>query len=129
MRVLLIDQYGEYGGAQRGLLEAAAGFVNRGWELLAAVPDGPLSQRLSAMGAAVIPLRCGPFQPGRKRVGDAARFAAQISGQVATIARAAARADVLYVNGPRVAPAAALAASLQSERRPMVFHCHSLVPQ
>ena len=43
LNILLVDQFGEMGGAQRCLVEAAMGFAERGWEVRALVPDGPIS--------------------------------------------------------------------------------------
>jgi hypothetical protein len=55
MRILLVDQFAETGGAQHGLLEAAAGFAARGWELHAAIPGGPL--RIDCRPCARVSLR------------------------------------------------------------------------
>jgi glycosyltransferase involved in cell wall biosynthesis len=127
MRILLIDQFGETGGAQQCLLEAAEGFSARGWELHAAVPEGPLSERLMPMAKSVTPLACGPFAPVRKKFSDVGRFAMQLPRQAAAIAAIVEREDIelLYVNGPRVAPAAMLG----RRGRPVMFHAHSIVTQ
>jgi glycosyltransferase involved in cell wall biosynthesis len=127
MRVLLLDQFSEMGGAQRGLLEASEGFAARGWELHAAIPDGPLAERLRPLCASVSTIPCGPFQSVRKTAADAMRFASQLSGQASTIGGIveARRIDALYVNGPRVVPAAIWA----RRGRPVVFHSHSVVTQ
>src|SRR5579884_2078355 len=127
MRVLLVDQFGEMGGAQRCLVEAAAGFCERGWEVRALAPAGPLAAALQPYCAEVRHLPCGPFPSGHKNALDAARFARQAPGQVARIARMAARqrAEVIYVNGPRVLPAAALARM----GRPLIYHGHWMPPQ
>lgn len=127
MRLLLIDQYGELGGAQRCLVEAAAGFAARDWELDALVPRGPLAAALAAQGAEVRDLPCGPFASGQKSVRDAARFAGQLPRQISEIRRSLARnqRDAIYVNGPRVLPAAALARS----GKPLIYHSHWMVPQ
>jgi glycosyltransferase involved in cell wall biosynthesis len=123
MRILLIDQYGELGGGQRCLLETAAGFAARGWTVNAAVPEqGPLKSALSPFCDRIFSIPCGPFSSTRKNAGDVLRFAAQLPVQAVSLARIAHRAgaDVLYVNGPRVLPAAALARG----SRPLVFHAH-----
>jgi glycosyltransferase involved in cell wall biosynthesis len=128
MRVLLIDQFGELGGGQRCLMEAAAGFAARGWELHAAIPtDGPLARALLPFSKSVVRLVCGPFTPARKNLGDAFRLAAQLPRQISTISAIVKREgiDVLYANGPRVLPAAALARGT----RPLVYHAHWAVPQ
>lgn len=123
MRILLVDQFGELGGAQRGLLEAAEGFAERGWEIVAAIPKGPLAERLEPICRSVAIIPCGPFQPVRKSASDAARFAAQFFSQAEIIRGLSA--DVVYVNGPRVLPAAVWGRA----GRPVVFHSHSVVMQ
>jgi len=127
MRILLIDQFGETGGAQRGLLEAAAGFAERGWELHAAMPEGPVAAALAPLCRSITYLKCGPFTPARKSPIDALRFGMQLPGQVRLISSIIERQeiDVLYVNGPRMA----LAANLARTGRPLVFHAHSIVTQ
>jgi glycosyltransferase involved in cell wall biosynthesis len=127
MRILLIDQFSEAGGAQHGLMEAAAGFAKRGWELHAATPNGPLTDALAPICKSVTPLACGPFTPVRKSVADMVRFGVQLPIQAGTIASVVDHQDidVLYVNGPRLAPGAAWGRM----GRPLVFHAHSVVTQ
>jgi glycosyltransferase involved in cell wall biosynthesis len=127
MRILLVDQFGEPGGAQQVLMEAAAGFAARGWELHAAVPAGPLADRLSPLCASITLLVCGPFTAARKSLADIARFGMQLPRQAAAISRIVEREriDALYVNGPRLAPAAVWG----TRGRPVIFHAHSLVTQ
>jgi glycosyltransferase involved in cell wall biosynthesis len=127
LRLLLIDQFGEMGGAQRCLLEAAMGFAARGWETFALTPAGPLHGALRPFCREIGELPCGPFASAEKTVRDAARFAWQLPLQAFTISRNATRRniDLIYVNGPRVLPAAALGAS----GRPLIYHSHWMVPQ
>ncbi|MEO5926377.1 MAG: glycosyltransferase family 4 protein [Bryobacteraceae bacterium] len=127
MRVLLIDQFSELGGAQRGLLEAAEGFAARGWGLHAAIPEGPLVERLQHLGSGVSVIPCGPYQSVTKTISDGFRFASQFRYQAAVIADIVGTQgiDVLYVNGPRPLPPAAWA----RRGRPLVFHSHSVVTQ
>ncbi len=127
MRILLIDQFGEPGGAQCGLMEAAAGFAERGWELHAAIPPGPVAEALAPLCKSTTFTHCGPFTPARKGWKDALRFGLQLPGQVKSISEIVQRKDIdaLYVNGPRLAPAARLARN----GRPMIFHAHSIVTQ
>ncbi len=103
------------------------GFAARGWELRALVPAGPLKEALWPYCAGVQELPCGPFASAEKTLGDALRFVTQLPRQAVEIARAAARnhSDVIYVNGPRVLPAAALGRA----GRPLVYHAHWMVPQ
>lgn len=127
MRILLLDQFSELGGAQRGLLEAAEGFLARGWELHAAVPGGELAERLRSVNARVTPIPCGPYNSVRKTGGDLLRFARHFRAQATAIERIVETngIDALYVNGPRVVPAAAWA----RRGHPVVFHSHSVVTQ
>ncbi|MGH7635490.1 MAG: glycosyltransferase family 4 protein, partial [Gemmatimonadaceae bacterium] len=114
------------GGAQRCLVEAAEGFAARGWELRAAVPaGGMLTKALTPLCAEIRALPCGPFASGAKSGGDVLRFAWQLPRQAATIARMAGGCDVVYANGPRVLPAAALG----RVGRPLIHHVHWMVPQ
>jgi glycosyltransferase involved in cell wall biosynthesis len=123
MRVLLVDQFAELGGAQRGLLEAAEGFAERGWDVVAALPEGPLVDHLRPFCADIAVIPCGPFESVSKGVSDVGRFAAQFRRQARVIARMTS--DVVYVNGPRVLAGAAWGRGT----RPIVFHSHSVVTQ
>ena len=127
MRILLVDQYGELGGAQRCLIDVAEGFSARGWELHAVCPDGPLLRALEGPCATVTAVPCGPFQSVRKTLRDALRMTRQVFTQAAAIRGIAAQRaiDAVYVNGPRMIPAAALA----RPGCPLVFHAHSVVTQ
>lgn len=123
MKVLLVDQFGEMGGAQRCLAEAAEGFSARSWTLEAAIPPGPLADALTRCGARIHTLPCGPFRAGSKTLGDSLRFMFQLPRQAAVIR--SIPADVVFVNGPRVLPAAALG----RRGRPLIHHVHWMVPQ
>jgi glycosyltransferase involved in cell wall biosynthesis len=125
MKVLLVDQFGELGGAQRGMIEAAMGIVNRGGEVWAAMPEGPAFDELSTIATEMVAIPCGPFHAQRKRGADHFRYLQQLPAQVSAIARLERSVDLVYVHGPRVAPAAALA----KRARPLVYHAHSIVQQ
>ena len=106
MRLLLLDQFSQPGGAQQCLTDLLPAFQERGWTVHAAFPgDGPLFDRVRAAG----------FQASRlaTATGMAAR---QIRGLVH-----ASRPDVVYLNGPRLLPALVMA----SPSAPVVFHSHS----
>ncbi|MGH9666286.1 MAG: glycosyltransferase family 4 protein, partial [Bryobacteraceae bacterium] len=125
MKILFLDQFSEMGGAQFCLLDLLPALWERGWRAHAAVPAiGSLVERLQAHGVGVDQIPCGPYRAGRKRVGDFARFALDAVRQRAAIAALVERGgfDLLYVNGPRVLPAAALAARA---RVPVLFHAHN----
>lgn len=125
------------GGAQRCLVEAAMGFAARGWQVHALVPNGPIHQALAPFCLKVRELPCGPFASAVKTVSDAALFIRQLPRQAAEIARTIVRnrIDVMYVNGPRVLPAAALGrmpwgrAALGRSACALIYHSHWMVPQ
>ncbi len=127
MRILLLDQYGEFGGAQHCLLEVAEGLTQRGWDAHVALPEGPLWNKLRPCSASVTALPCGPFHSAAKTPVDALRFLSQFQSQSRTIASLVRqhRIDLIYVNGPRVLPAAAWVHG----DIPVVFHSHSVVTQ
>jgi glycosyltransferase involved in cell wall biosynthesis len=123
----VLDQFSEAGGAQCVLMELLETFRSRGWKALVALPgDGSLLAGVRALGYPTDTLPCGPFASGAKSPLDVARFAGQLpllARRIGSCARSFAP-DVVYINGPRLLPAAALA-GLQA---PVVFHSHSLLP-
>jgi glycosyltransferase involved in cell wall biosynthesis len=127
MRILVLDQFGELGGGQQCLLELIPGLIGQDWEVhVAAPPDGPLLAACRSAGATCDAIRCGPYSRGTKSARDVLRFARELPGLRGTIARLAdrCRADLVYVNGPRLLPAAAWASR---GRRPLLLHCHSFL--
>ena len=128
MNVLLVDQFSDLGGAQQCLLDLVPALQAAGWHATCAVPgDGRLIQKLHDLGVTVHSLRIRPLASGRKTPLDFLRFAMDLPRLAGDIARLAARADLIYVNGPRMLPAAAWAA--RKSRRPLVFHCHNHLTQ
>ncbi len=123
MNILFLDQFSELGGAQLCLLELLQPIRDRGWRALVAAPGvGPLRERALALGAAYRPIHVGSYESGRKSAADVFRFARELpllAKEIAGFAREFA-ADIVYVNGPRLLPAARLAAPKR-----LVFHCHS----
>ena len=123
MRILFLDQFSELGGAQRCLLDLMPAIVSRGWSAHAALPAGPLADRLRAIGVAVEEISCGPYRNGRKRVRDAFRWMHDARAQRRVMRRGF---DLIYINGPRLLPAAALAARGAT---PVLFHAHHRIGQ
>jgi glycosyltransferase involved in cell wall biosynthesis len=124
MKILLLDQYNQPGGAQQCLLDLLPGLMEKGWEPLVMLPgEGPLGQAIRRLGIEVLPVTCGPYQSGRKTSGDALRFLSDLRAASAQIADACRRhhASLVYVNGPRLVPATVAAHG----RIPILFHCHS----
>jgi glycosyltransferase involved in cell wall biosynthesis len=127
MKILFLDQFSEMGGAQFCLLELLPALRDRGWSAHIVLPGaGPLVERLRTQCIGVDSIPCGPYRTGRKRTVDFARFVLDARQQRAAIAALLDRErfDVLYVNGPRVLPAAALAAH---GRIPLLFHAHNRI--
>ena len=127
MRLLALDQFSQRGGAQQVLIEAAAAFRAQAWTVEAGLPgDGPVVRSLRDLGCGTFDLPCGPYRSGAKGAAGYARFALDTARMAVRIRRAAAAfsADAIYVNGPRILPAIALA----RPAAPVIFHSHSLVP-
>src|SRR5215471_2980159 len=109
MNILFLDQYSDLGGAQRCLLELLTAVEERGWQAHVAAPgDGALRARSIALGAVYHSIRSGPYHSGGKSIGDLVRFAGELPRLAREIASLAAecQANILYVNGPRLVPAA-----------------------
>jgi glycosyltransferase involved in cell wall biosynthesis len=127
VNVLFLDQFTEIGGAQRVLLDTLDAAGELGWGAHVALPgDGPLAEKLRNRNIAVTRIPCGPYQSGKKSARDLLRFVLDLPLQTRAIADLDKRIgfDLLYVNGPRLLPAAAL-----SGCAPALFHAHSDIPQ
>lgn len=128
MRVLLLDQFSDLGGGQRMLLDLLDALKTCGWEAAVGLPgDGLLSRRARAMGVEVFPIPCGRYGSGRKSPGDLWRFAIEVprlARRIRKLVREFAP-DLVYINGPRLLPATAMAAIDQ----PVMFHAHIGVAQ
>jgi glycosyltransferase involved in cell wall biosynthesis len=126
MTILFLDQFSDPGGAQQSLLDLIPGVLERGWKAVVGLPgQGVLGKQIRAMGVDVVPVACGPYASGHKTASDFARFirdAAKAAGQIAGY-RKEFGAELIYVNGPRLVPAAVLGAGPAK----LVFHCHSLL--
>ncbi len=126
MTILCLDQFSDLGGAQLNLLELLSPLRREGWRVEVALPgEGRLTPMLAARGVAVHRLSLGVYSHGRKKVSDGLRFLMDLPRLSEEISRLAVRtgADLLYINGPRLMPALALA----PVRLPVVFHAHNRV--
>ena len=125
MNLLLLDQFSDLGGAQQNLLELLPAMRDAGWQALVGLPgEGELFATRSRAG----------LRGGAHRL-RAVRVRTEISGGLRYVswrarrgwrvrcARMAQRvdADLVYLNGPRLLPAAAMAGF----ERPVLFHSHS----
>ena len=125
MKILILDQFSELGGAQRVLLELLPAFQREGWTTLLAAPGGgPLRTHAAELGIACREIVCGPFGCGGKSLVDHIRFGAQLIPMRKQLRLLVQEfdPDLLYVNGPRLVPAAC---SLGAYAPPIVFHSHS----
>ena len=129
MRVLFLDQFSVLGGAQLCLLDVLEAANRRGWEARVALPgEGPLVARLQALHIGVDTIPCGPYRSGGKSFADAMRLPLDVRQQrrILTGWIAEGRFNLIYVNGPRLLPSAALAAG---DRVPVLFHAHNRLHQ
>jgi glycosyltransferase involved in cell wall biosynthesis len=119
-----LDQFSDPGGAQQVLLELLPAIRRQGWEALVGLPgEGALFAQIRGLGFDAVRIACGPFASGRKSIADIGRMLAQtpkLARQIRGLVREW-RADLIYINGPRLLPAAALAGS----DCPVLFHSHS----
>lgn len=130
MRVLFVDQYVELGGAQQCLLDLLPTVIASGRRAELCLPGpGPMAERAREAGAEVGFASFGRYSSGRKPVAEMARFAWDSFGlrRYVEWRIEGFRPDLLYVNGPRVLPAAAWVA--RRKRLPLIFHCHSRLTQ
>src|SRR5690242_4649324 len=129
--ILCLEQFSNLGGGQLALVDLLPAFRDRGANVRVALPggDGPLAAKLRGLDFAVDILSLSPYSNGRKTLLDAARYALELPGLHRAIHRLLAmhRVDLLYVNGPRLLPAASLAARQMSV--PLLFHCHNRIAQ
>jgi glycosyltransferase involved in cell wall biosynthesis len=121
MTPLFLDQFSEPGGAQQCLLDLLPAMPP---SLVAMPGDGAMFHRVRALGHQTARIACGPYRSGAKTAADRARFlleALRLARQIRMLAR---DRDLVYLNGPRLLPAAALAGI----RASVVFHSHSWIP-
>jgi glycosyltransferase involved in cell wall biosynthesis len=129
MNILFLDQYSDLGGAQRCLIDLLPAVRERGWQAHVAAPgNGELCDRAEEVGAAFHPIHCGPYQSDGKSTEDLFHFARELPLLAREIAELAGKfhAGIVYVNGPRLLPAACLALR---NSLPLIFHCHSFLRQ
>jgi glycosyltransferase involved in cell wall biosynthesis len=124
MKILFVDQFSEPGGAQLALLDAIDGVIGRGWAPVVMAPgSGPLLTQSSRRGIPVVKLPLSPMANGRKSPRDMLTFVSELPRLKIALQRAVALhgAGLVYVNGPRVLPAAT------DLDVPVLFHAHSYV--
>ena len=129
MRILFIDQFSALGGAQHCLLDLLPAIEERGWSAIAMLPsEGPLVEKVRALGIEVVEIAATRYGNGKKSAMDMLQFAANVPAQAAAIRRVLRQTsvDLVYVNGPRLLAAAAIATR---KRIPVLFHAHHCIGQ
>ena len=130
MRILCLDQFAQLGGGQLCLLDLIPAFLENGWEIRAMTPgEGEYPARLRAFDCRVEQLRLSPLSNGRKTLTDQFLYLASVvemTSQLRKLFRGW-RPDLLYVNGPRVLPAAAKIS--RQEGIPLIFHAHHRIAE
>ena len=109
MRILFVDQFKEPGGAQLCLRDVIEEARARGWRTHLMVPgDG-------------LPASVASYENGSKSIRDFFAFGIDTARAALAMRRAIHDRGInaVYVNGPRVLPAAAWTGS------PLIFHAHS----
>ena len=124
MNILFLDQFNGLGGGQQCLRDLVTGIVERGWTAHVGLPSGgPLAHDIARAGGIVHELQLQQYSNGRKSLKQMMRFASEaprLAIEIRSLIRSH-RIDLVYVNGPRLLPAAAMAADK------LVFHSHSLL--
>ncbi len=105
------------------LMELLVAVRQSDWQCLVALPGhGEMFQQVAAMGFATAHIECGPYSSGSKSAADVGRFLTgtwRLSRQIRALARQI-QAELVYINGPRLLPAAAIAGL----RVPVLYHAH-----
>jgi glycosyltransferase involved in cell wall biosynthesis len=112
MNVLVLDQFSEPGGAQLCLLDLLPAMLQKGWKVTVAMPgSGRMFERVAALGGSTLTLD-SICRPGPRYFWDSWSLRQWVQN---------VPSDFVYVNGPRVLPAAAIGL----KKRPALFHAHN----
>ena len=96
MRILLLDQFSDPGGAQQCLLDLLPAFREHGWPVLVGLPG---------QGKLFDAVRAESFETARIDVRSLGRGSAKDFRELAR----RIDAELVYINGPRLLPLAAVA--------------------
>jgi glycosyltransferase involved in cell wall biosynthesis len=124
LRILFVDQYSQWGGAQLMLRDLLTESRARGWHVEFMGPgDGDLLDFCEAQGIPAHHLTFGPYSSGRKSLRDVLLYGPEIARAARSVRSvvAACRIGLVFANGPRILPAVAGA------NCPVAFHLHSLL--
>jgi len=124
LRILFLDQFSDLGGAQLCLRDVLSEVSRLGWQAEVLAPGmGPLFDVAQDLGFAVQRLPLTGYSNGRKTASDVFRFGVDMVRSARILRRILRQrsADLIYVNGPRILPAA------WGLQVPVLFHSHSLL--
>lgn len=121
MTVLWIDLLSEWGGAQHSLYEVCTALPSKGVEVVAAVPYGPLFDRLTSAGNKVFPVSAVRAQKRGWGLFTTTAKLLRAPGTVLQIIRAV-KPDIIHANSLP----AFLAASRTSTAIPLFWHVRDL---
>lgn len=130
MNILCIEQFPKLGGGQRSLIDLLPAFSMRRWRPRVAVPgQGPFCEAVRNLGYEIDDLDCSWYSSVRKPARQIVKYAFEfphLASSLTDVARTQ-KTDLIYVNGPRLLPAAAWVA--RQRAIPLVFHCHNRLLQ
>ena len=129
VEILFLDQFSVLGGAQLCLLAILDAVEKRGWRAHIALPgDGPLAERVRSRSFGIDQIPSGRYRSGSKGLADFFQLPLDVWRQKRMLTEIINRGsfDLIYVNGPRMLPAAALVAR---DRLPLLFHAHNRLMQ
>jgi glycosyltransferase involved in cell wall biosynthesis len=124
MRILILDQFSEPGGAQLCVRDLGPEIARRGWQAVFVGPGaGGIRDSLAESGMRNERLPWHSYTNGRKTFGDVVRYGFDIPRAIGVAKRLASKhhADLVYINGPRILP---LGVAFDC---PVVFHAHSRI--
>jgi hypothetical protein len=107
--ILCLEQFSSLGGGQLALTDLLPALRERGWRVRVALPgEGPLAAKIRELHFSLDILPSGSYSNGRKTLSDAARYALELPRLSRAIGSLLAGHDIdlLYVNAPRLLPAA-----------------------
>jgi glycosyltransferase involved in cell wall biosynthesis len=117
--ILFVDQFSDLGGSQRSLLDLLPALGDFNLEFALPGP-GAFTAAVQRRGLSWQQLDVGEYRRGRKSIADMARFALRQPGIAARLTAMAAGKSLIYANGPRVFPVAAVAA--RRSGIPLLWH-------
>jgi len=124
VRIVFLDQFSDFGGAQLCLRDVLEEVSSRGWQAEVMAPSaGPLLDFARERGFTVQSLPLTRYSSGSKTASDVLRFGLDMARSASMLRRVLRErpADLIYVNGPRILPA------VSGLRIPVLFHSHSVL--